>query len=664
MTDDAAFLPEDAVRIFGRPQPPVPPLALRAGPLTALLDGPDLRHVRLGGVELVQRVYIAVRDAPWNTIPADYSEWQREVEADRFSIRFRAHHQHDDIDFEWVGRIQGTPDGRVTYEMDGVCHGRFAYSKIGVNVHHDLPGSVGRPYRARHADRTWTGRLPAAIEPQRIVDGTLTGVFDPYEELAIEVVPGLEAVIGLEGDLLELQDHRNWTDANLKSYGTPLALGFPFDSRDGQRIHQVLTIAFRGTPVERGAPHPAIRVGPATGARMPAIGLGMASDGRPLTASEAQLIRALAPDHLRADLVLRADAWRSELDRAIEDAVAVESALELAIHVPTPDDDAVVTAAALADRLATAGIPVARVLVYPLADGFSALASTTPLDRIRLVRDALSPVIGPDVVVAGGTDQSFADINRARPASGAMAGWCWAISPTVHAADDASIIENLVGQSEVVRFAREISGPSSIHISPVTLATRNGPYPGAPPASGDLPAAVDARQLSLLGAAWTAASIGELARSGATSVTYYETAGWRGVIERADGNPMPDRFPSRPGQAFPLYHPLADALEVRDAAVCELVPSDPLQVGGFAVETEDGVVVMVSNLTPGPLSLAVTGLPTTAVIIRILDARSVGRATDDPIAWRGAGGQRMPVVDGTVRLELGPYGVARLRAVP
>jgi hypothetical protein len=52
------------------------------------------------------------------------------------------------------------------------------------------------------------------------------------------------------------------------------------------------------------------------------------------------------------------------------------------------------------------------------------------------------------------------------------------------------------------------------------------------------------------------------------------------------------------------------------------------------------------------------------VIIRILDARSVGRATDDPIAWRGAGGQRMPVVDGTVRLELGPYGVARLRAVP
>lgn len=653
---------DDVYRTFGRAEPPLPPLTLRAGPLTALLDGPDLRHVRLGGVELVQRVYIAVRDAPWNTIPAGYTDWQRDVDADRFSIRFRARHRHEDIDVEWAGHIEGTPDGRITYEMDGVCHGRFAYSKIGVNVHHDLPGSIGRPYRARAGERTWTGTLPTAIEPQRVVDGTLTGVFDPYEELAIEVVPGLEAVIGLDGDLLELQDHRNWTDANLKSYGTPLALGFPFESSDGQRLHQVLTVGFRGTPVERDAPDPAIQVGPVTGWGMPAIGLGMASDGRPLAPAEIDILRALAPDHLRIDLALRGDAWSGGLDQAIRDAVAIGSALELAVQVPTPDDEAIAAVVALAERLGSAGVRVARVLVYPLADGFSALASTTPLDRIRLVREALAPVVGRDVVFAGGTDQSFADINRARPDPGAMAGWCFAISPTVHAADDASIFENLVGQSEVVRFAREIAGPSSIHVSPVTLATRNGPYPGGPPSPGDLPPAVDARQLSLLGAAWTAASIGELARSGATSVTYFETAGWRGVIERASGNPMPDRFPSRPGEAFPLYHPLADALEVRDAMVRELISSDPLQVGGFAVETEDGLVVVVGNLTPGPLAFDVTGLPAGAVTSRVLDAGSVERATEDPIAWRSASGEPIPVVNGTIRLELGPYGVVRLDA--
>jgi hypothetical protein len=394
---------------------------------------------------------------------------------------------------------------------------------------------------------------------------------------------------------------------------------------------------------------------------MPAIGLGLASDGRPLAPAEADLIRALAPDHLRVDLVMRGDAWHDDLDRAVADASAVGAALELAVHVPAPDADGG-DAAALAERLAGAGVSVSRVLVYPLADGFSALATTTPLDRIRLVADALEPVIGPDVVVAGGTDQSFADINRAPPAPGAMAGWCWAISPTIHAADDASIIENLAGLSEVVRFAREIAGPSSIHISPITLATRRGPYPGGPPAPGDLPPAVDPRQLSLLGAAWTAASLGELARSGATSATYYETAGWRGVIERAEGSPMPDRFPSRPGQAFPLYHPLADALEVRSAIARELIPSDPLQIGGFAVETDDGVVVVLSNLTPGPLAFEVTGLPATTATIRILDAHSVERADDDPIPWRGASGPRFPVVDGKIRLDLGAYGTVRVDA--
>ncbi len=652
----------DAYRIFGRAEPPVPPLALRAGPLTALLEGPDLRHVQIGGVELVQRVYFAVRDAPWNTIPAEYTDWRRDIDAERFSIRFRASHRHADIDVEWTGHIHGTPDGRITYEMDGVCHGRFAYSKIGVNVHHDLPGSLGRPYRARRGDRTWTGTLPVAIEPQRVVDGTLTGVFDPYEELAIEVVPGLETVVALDGDLLELQDHRNWTDANLKSYATPLALGFPFESTDGQRLRQVLTIGFRGTAVERRTPEPAIRVGPVTGQRMPGIGLGMADDGHPLAPAEIELLRALRPDHLRVDLALRGDAWGGDLDRAIEDALSVGTALELAVHVPAPDDDAVATAAALATRLSGAGVRIARVLVYPLADGFSALASTTPLDRIRLVRDALAPVIGSEVVFAGGTDQSFADINRARPAPGEMAGWCWAMSPTVHAADDASIVENLAGQSEVVRFAREIAGPSSIHISPITLATRNGPYPGGPAAPGDLPPAVDPRQLSLLGAAWTAASIGELARSGATSATYYETAGWRGVVERAGGNPMPDRFPSRPGEAFPLYHPLADALELHDAAVRELIPSDPQQLGGFAAESADGVVVVVSNLTPGPLAVDVTGLAAATVNSRMLDAESVGPATEAPIGWRRASGVPIAVVDGVVRVDLGPYGVVRLAA--
>lgn len=96
---------------------------LQAGPLTATLDGPDLRHVMAGGVELVQRVYVAVRDAPWNTIPASYSEWRYDIGEDRFSVTFKASHAHEDIAFDWRGSISGTPDGVIRYEMDGQCLG-------------------------------------------------------------------------------------------------------------------------------------------------------------------------------------------------------------------------------------------------------------------------------------------------------------------------------------------------------------------------------------------------------------------------------------------------------------------------------------------------------------------------------------------------------------
>ena len=97
-------------QLMGRPEGPVAPLTLTAGPVTALLDGADLRRIRVGDTELVQRVYVAVRDAPWNTIPAEYDDWTVEQGSDTFVVRFRATHRHETIDFTWQGTIFGTAD--------------------------------------------------------------------------------------------------------------------------------------------------------------------------------------------------------------------------------------------------------------------------------------------------------------------------------------------------------------------------------------------------------------------------------------------------------------------------------------------------------------------------------------------------------------------------
>ena len=129
-------------------------------------------------------------------------------------------------------------------------------------------------------------------------------------------------------------------------------------------------------------------------------------------------------------------------------------------------------------------------------------------------------------------------------------------------------------------------GAKPVIVSPITMRRRvNFHAAGEPPPTppGELPDSVDVRQSSLYGAAWTAGSLKYLSESGASSVTYYETTGWRGVVERAGGSELPERFRSVAGEVFPLYHPLADAAEWRGAEVLACESSDVLAAVGLAV---------------------------------------------------------------------------------
>lgn len=649
-------MPTDERLLTGRSVALPAPIELRAGPVTVLLDGADLRHIRLHDVELVQRVYMALRDAPWNTIPGVFSNWRIEPAADRFLVTFDARHAHEDIDFTWCGRIEGSPDGVIRYELDGTCHGAFKYSKIGFNVHHALDRAIGRAYRAATAAGELSGVLPTSIDPQRIVGTTLTGMFDPYRELALAVVPGIEAVISLEGDLLEMQDHRNWTDGNFKSYATPLALGFPFDATDGQRIRQVLSIGFSGRLPNAEPQHPpTIAIGAPIGP-LPTFGFGQPSHGEPVSSREAGLLRTAQPAHLRVDLMLNDGRVPSVLARAAADARAVGTALELAIHA---NDGSGPALASLAASLAGIEVPVARVLVYFLREGFSAMQGFTPASVVRLVREHLEPVIGA-VPFAGGTNQNFSDINRDRPSDPVVTGVCFSVSPTVHAADDGSIVENLVGQSEVVTMARSFADGRPIAVSPVTIATRFGPYPAGPAGPNDLPAPVDVRQASLLGAAWTVGSLKHLAEAGTGSVTYFETTGWRGVVER-DGGAPDDRFPSRPGDVYPMFHAFADLAEWRAGTVLAAPSSAPLAVEALAVDDSTGRHVLMARLSPVGGRVVLAGLPGSSARLRVLDLASAIRAMTDPVRFRTEV-VTVPISDGRLELELGPYAVVRVDA--
>ena len=127
-----------------------------------------------------------------------------------------------------------------------------------------------------------------------------------------------------------------------------------------------------------------------------------------------------------------------------------------------------------------------------------------------------------------GTDIDYFPLNNHRPAVDSADFIFCSIRPQAHAFDDATVIENLEGQTHLVASARQVFAPLPFVASPVTLKRRW--HKGPPRPANELPPMVDRRQLSLLGAGWLVGSLRALAEAGAASVTWFETTGWRGAM--------------------------------------------------------------------------------------------------------------------------------------
>ena len=369
-----------------------------------------------------------------------------------------------------------------------------------------------------------------------------------------------------------------------------------------------------------------LAIGAPTETVVPPIGLGQDRDHHVPDTHEREVLAALAPRHLRVELRLDGD-WRSALVAAQETATGAGAHLEVSLHLLERQAGEIAdVAAALA-----AGPPVDRVLVI---NGDSRTGTPTEVTRpalVGLARDGLGAVCQ---VVAGGTEIYFTDVNRSRPDLSGWDGLCFSITPQIHAFTDTDVVENLDAQGENVRSARAIAGAKPVIVSPITMRRRvNFHAAGDPPptAPGELPDSVDVRQSSLYGAAWTAGSLKYMSESGASSVTYYETTGWRGVVERAGGSELPKQFRSVAGEVFPLYHPLADAAEWRGAEVLACESSDVLAAVGLAVRTPDGERrVLLANLTPFEREVIVGPLQG-ELSLRRLNETTAAQAASDPI---------------------------------
>lgn len=646
----------DRLRLLHGTDAPLPALrALRAGPVSLMLDGIDLRYLRIGSTELVRRVYAAVRDQDWDTVPGSVSGLALEEHEEGFRLEFDVSHSRREVDFSWHGTVTGDASGRVEYIFDGRAETGFPYNRIGLCVHHPWRETAGARFTARTANGEIDGVFPDLIGAQAFDGKVYSPLFPSYDRVEVELAGGGSLLLEFEGDLWETEDHRNWTDANFKTYSTPIGLGQPAPLPSGQVILQRLVITPYGVPAGKAAAgRVRLAVGAPTGTKVPSVGLGQDRDLHTPDQRERDVLAALAPAHLRVELRLDG-SWRDALAAAHVTAAAAAAHLEVALFLL---EEQAGELGAVAEALA-AGAQVDRVLVMNGDSHTATPAEATRPALVAIVRAALEPSIR-GTIFAGGSEMYFTELNRRRPDHSGWDALCFSITPQVHAFTDTDVMENLDAQAENVRSARAIAGAKPVVVSPITIRRRfNFHAAGDPPptAAGELPDAVDVRQSALFGSAWSVGSVKYVSEAGASSVTYYETTGWRGVVERAAGPELPEKFRSVAGDVFPLYHPLADAIEWHGAEVLAVESSDVLRAVALAVQVGGATRLLCANLTGVELEVAVGPLEGD-VVLRRLNESTAAAAAADPTAFRA--GSEPAVADGELVLTLAPFEVVRV----
>lgn len=625
-----------------------PALQLRVGALSLLFQGGGLRYVHYGDLEVLRGVYAALRDRNWGTVVPVLSDLRLEPGKGGLRLEFDAVYQVGDIDFRARYWLEVQPQG-FTFTFSGKAYTGFYRNRLGFCVLHPME-AAGARCRVEHAD----GSQEETRLPQQITALQPIPSFTEMRALEHEVAPGLWARLEFSGDLFEMEDQRNWTDASFKTYCTPLRLPFPVWLKAGTTVEQRVSLRMRGarrTPrrLLGGAnPKRTLRLG-ARRWRLPALGTEVASHGQALSQRELERLRALGLAHLRVSLdlaELNGGGGLEKLAQAAAQAQELGVGLEVALTMAEPPGPGLETLrAALEEHRAE----LVRFLVYPRR-----VREVNHAPYLEAARRVLGGFGKP---IFGGTDSDFFFLNAYPVPPEAVDGLAFALNPQVHAFDNASLVETLRCQPLVAQEARRLSGGKPVVVSPLTFKPRWNPYATAappPPSPGELPPEVDPRQLSLFGAGWTLRSVGALAQGGVEAITLFETTGWRGLMETEAGSPLPHRFPSVAGGVFPLYHVLADLAEFRGGEVAEVIPSAPLEFGGLALRKGRHGCLLLANYTGWRQTIELEGFPA-PLWLRELHEHNLLEAVAEPERWRKNRAQPR-----AGPIELPPYAYVRV----
>lgn len=581
---------DELLALFGTAQPPVPQHRLVAGPLEVWLEAGNLRWLTFAGTEILRGIAFVVRDRDWGTYVPEIEELAIETQADGFTVAYRTVCRGPAATLRAQLRIAAHADGRLRFAAEAVPEGDFETNRCGFVVLHPA-SAAGAPAMIERDD----GSREATAFPELI---------DPWQPfLAMRAIThrtgGLDVTCRLEGETFEMEDQRNWSDASFKTYGRPLALPWPLTLPAGEPVRQAVMVSVRPVPGARTARHrstaPGLAIGPATGARLPEVGLAVAPSEVPAVLAARDRLAEIAPQRLLCAF----DPSAGDGPEALAAFARLQAAFPTARYdlecVVLGEGDLAAELAGVAAAVRAAGLELATVAVCPAVDRRStppgsAWPACPPLAQVY----AAARAAFPGLPLGGGMFSYFTELNRKRPPVELLDFVTHATNPIVHAADDASVMETLEALPHITRSVRAIIKDKAYRIGPSTIAMRQNPYGSrtmANPDGGRIPMAHDdPRQRGRFAAAW---ALGYAAAIAPADVAVWVPAAFTGPRGLLDAK----------GALLPVGAMVRDLARLAGGELLATGPGAARDLALLAARVRGEIALLAGNLTPAPLPI-------------------------------------------------------------
>ena len=527
----------EGTRLFGTEEAEPEVRLIECGEFCAeLIDG-QVGAVRFGGVEVIRGIAWLVRDSNWGTLPIQIGVLHFETFGAVTRVTYTGKCRNPGGERLQLAAAITIAPKKLEFVVEAVALDDFTTNRTGFIMLHPLAASSAELSVEHGSGVIDQARFPDLIDPAC-----------PFTDIRALThrYRGLTTACRFEGEVFEMEDHRNWSDASFKTYARPLAKPWPYVLKSNEVVRQVCSVSIAAKDCLRGSGSSTpcmIALGKAVG-KMPAIGLGIA----PSQAVEVKRNAPLLSDVGVQDLLLEFNAAMGDGQDALDTlaaAVAGQSARLTLECVIAADGDVAAEMREIAKMVRKAELDLDAVSVFPVQD----LQSTPPGSEWPACPDfeTIFPAARaafPKISVGGGMYNYFTELNRKRVPSHLLDFVTHATCPIVHAAHDRSVMQSMGAVRDIVRSARALYPESEYRIGPVSIGMRQNPYGSQTlpnPSLSRLPMAEhDPRQEGEFAKAWTLAYAAATEEAKLSVLTFGSVTGPRGVIGESGPRPAYD----------------------------------------------------------------------------------------------------------------------------